>query len=68
MPDLADITLDFDTHERTRLALVLEAIGDRYDPAAVFTSEMQADAMLYGNLDPQQLAVYDELVEAGVLR
>ena len=67
MSELTPFTLDLDAHERTRLALVLEAIGDTYDPATVLADELGAHDLLYSDLDPQQQAVYEQLTAAGVL-
>jgi hypothetical protein len=47
--------------------LVLEAIGDNWDPVAVLAEENKACDMLYSNLDEEQHRIYDELVNAGVL-
>jgi hypothetical protein len=58
---------DLTAHEQIRVAAVLEAIGDRFDPIRVLEGEHEARALLYSNLDTEQLAVYDELVRAGVL-
>ena len=58
-----DLTLD----EARRRSAVLEAIGDDWDPVAVFAEEQQAYDMLYSDLDEEQQRIYDELVRAGVL-
>jgi hypothetical protein len=58
---------DLTCHEQTRLAAVLEALGDDFDPIRALEGEHEARALLYNNLDTEQLAVYDELVRAGVL-
>lgn len=58
-----DLTLD----EARRRSLVLEAIGDDWDPVAVLAEEDKAYEMLYANLDEEQQRVYDALVSAGVL-
>jgi Family of unknown function (DUF6400) len=58
---------DLTAHEQTRLAAVLEALGDDFDPIKILEGEHEARALLYNNLDAEQLAVYDELVRAGVL-
>jgi hypothetical protein len=58
-----DLTLD----EARRRSLVLEAIGDDWDPVAVLAEENRAYDMLYANLDAEQQRVYDKLVTAGVL-
>lgn len=59
--------LDLTAHEQTRVAAVLEAIGDVFNPVEILEGEHEARALLYNNLDTEQLAVYDELVRAGVL-
>lgn len=58
-----DLTLD----EARRRSAVLEAIGDEWDPIAVFAEEQRAEEMLYSNLDDEQQRIYDNLVRAGVL-
>jgi hypothetical protein len=58
-----DLTLD----EARRRTAVLEAIGDDWDPVAVFAEEEKAYEMLYSGLDAEQQRIYDELVSAGVL-
>jgi len=58
-----DLTLD----EVRRRSAVLEAIGDEWDPIAVFAEEQRAEEMLYSNLDDEQQRIYDNLVRAGVL-
>lgn len=54
-------------HEPLRLAAVLDASGDNWDPHAVRLGEEEAYRVLYSKLDPAQLALYEQLVEAGVL-
>jgi len=58
-----DLTLD----EARRRAAVLEAIGENWDPVAVFAEEERAYAMLYSGLDDEQQRLYNDLVAAGVL-
>jgi hypothetical protein len=58
---------DLTAHEQIRVAAVLEALGDSFDPIRVLEGEHEARALLYSDLDDNQLAVYDELVRAGVL-
>jgi hypothetical protein len=58
-----DLTLD----EVRRRAAVLEAIGENWDPVAVFAEEERAYAMLYSGLDDEQQRLYNDLVAAGVL-
>lgn len=55
------------THELTRVAAVLKAIGDTWDPAAVYTGETEAYRLLYSGLSAEQQAIYDELAAAGLL-
>jgi hypothetical protein len=55
---------DLTAHEQSRLAAVLEA--GAFDPVAILEGEREAQALLYSNLDAKQLAVYDQLVRAGV--
>lgn len=59
--------LDLHRHEQTRLAAVLQAVGDTVDPGQVLADEQAAHTALYADLDLQQQATYDELVAAGVL-
>lgn len=58
-----DLTLD----EARRRSAVLDAIGDEWDPTAVFAEEQRAEEMLYSGLDDEQQRIYDDLVRAGVL-
>ena len=58
-----DLTLD----EVRRRTAVLEAIGADWDPIRALADEEKAYAMLYSNLDAEQLRHYDNLVSAGVL-
>ncbi len=58
-----DLTLD----EARRRTAVLEAIGDEWDPLQVLAEEELAYRMLYSGLDDEQLRIYRELVDAGVL-
>lgn len=62
-----DFTVDLTSHETARLAAVLDAMGDTYDPDVVLENERSAHLMLYGGLDKDQQRVYDELVTAGIL-
>jgi hypothetical protein len=66
MPNL-DMAFDLTLDEARRRAAVLQAIGDDWDPVAVLAEEERAYDLLYADLDTAQQAVYDELVEAGVL-
>lgn len=58
---------DLTAHETTRLAAVLDALGDSYDPAEVAAGEDAAYLMLMADLDPWQITIRDELIAAGVL-
>jgi hypothetical protein len=58
---------DLDAHEAQRLAAVLDATGDLYDPSEVEARESLAWELLLSDLSPEQQAMYDELVAAGVL-
>jgi hypothetical protein len=58
---------DLRAHEAQRLALVLEAADDLYDPGAIEAREALAWELLLSDLSPEQQAIYDELVAAGVL-
>lgn len=62
-----DHIMDLDAHETTRLACVLDAIGDTYDPATVALDEARATRMLYSGLDPDQELILLQLRDAGVL-
>ena len=66
MADL-DFAYNLTLDEARRRAAVLEAIGDDWDPIAVLAEEEKAYDMLYGNLDPEQQRIYDELVSARIL-
>ncbi|MPZ65551.1 MAG: hypothetical protein GEU83_08545 [Pseudonocardiaceae bacterium] len=60
--------VDLTGHEHTSRRAAVLAAADDYDPAAALDAEQQqATAMLYSGLDEQQQAIYDELVDAGVL-
>jgi hypothetical protein len=59
--------IDLAIGEVTRRALVVEALGDTWDPAAALADETLAYRMLYAGLDADQQRVYDELVRAQVL-
>lgn len=62
-PFVMDLTHD----ELRRRALVVEALGDTWDPATALADETLAYQMLYSGLDADQQRVYDDLVRAGVL-
>ena len=54
MINLVPFTFDLTAHEGTRLAVVLDAVGPRWDPNEVYTGEAQAHRMLYASLDADQ--------------
>lgn len=58
--------LDLTGHELMRRALVAEAI-DPADEAEAEADEAKAWKLLYSDLDDSQQALYDMLVERGVL-
>lgn len=62
-----DFVFDLIAHETTRLAAVLDALGDSYDPVEVEAGEAAARRMLMSNLSHEQAAIRDELIAAGVL-
>lgn len=64
---MKDFVFDLTSYEAARLAAVLDAMGDGYEPDAVLANEMSARRMLYSGLDESQQRIYDELVIAGVL-
>jgi hypothetical protein len=64
---LVPFTINLTTHEGTRLAAVLDALGPHWNPVEVYTGENQAYHRLYADLDADQQATYDLLVAAGVL-
>lgn len=57
---------DLTAHEPRRIAAVLEA-SDDLDPAAVHADEVEAHRLLYSDLDDEQQAVYDMLIEEGLI-
>jgi hypothetical protein len=67
MATLIPFTINLTTHEGTRLAAVLDALGPLWDPTEIYTGEAQAHRMLYTHLDPEQQATYDALLAAGAL-
>jgi hypothetical protein len=58
---------DLNLDETRRRAVVLEAIGDDWDPVEVLAQEDRAYAMLYSDLDDDQQRIYNDLVAVGVL-
>ncbi|MGP4000148.1 DUF6400 family protein [Streptomyces sp. 8N706] len=59
--------LDLTLEEARRRAEVVAAMGDDWDPVAVMRAEEDAYRLLYSNLDAEQRATHQRLVEAGVL-
>lgn len=59
--------VDLTESEMQRRAVVVEALGAAWDPAAVLEGERQAHELLYSGLDADQQRIYDQLVAAGVL-
>jgi hypothetical protein len=57
--------IDLTAHELTRVAAVLSACD--FDLVEIDRSESEATRMLYSDLDDKQLAVLQQLVDAGVL-
>jgi Family of unknown function (DUF6400) len=64
---LLEVELDLGMHEAWRRMEVLRAFGPDWDPIAVMQGEEEAYGLLYSGLDQEQQAVYDRLVQAGVL-
>lgn len=64
-----EFTFEFelDSDEMRRRAEVVRALGDDWDPVAILDGEQAAYDLLYSGLDPQQQAIYQQLVHAGVL-
>ncbi|MFC0432848.1 DUF6400 family protein [Kutzneria buriramensis] len=62
-----DFFIDLEAEELRRRAEVIKAVGPDWDPAELLRGEMEAYRLLFSNLDPGQRAVYDQLVEAGVI-
>lgn len=67
MDTIVSFDVDLTAHEGIRLAAVLDAVGDRWDPVEVHAGEAEARRLLYANLDGDQQAQFDQLVAAGVL-
>jgi hypothetical protein len=62
-----EFAFDLSAHEMRRRAEVIKALGPDWDPIAVLQGESEAYALLYSGLDAQEQAVYQQLVDAGVL-
>ena len=67
MASLVPFHIDLASHEGSRLAAVLDAVGPDWDPVEIYHGEAEAARLLYGDLDPNQQATYDELIAAGAL-
>jgi hypothetical protein len=61
-----DFHIDLTGHELARRAFIAEAL-DPVDEAEAEADEAKAWKLLYGDLDEHQQAMYDMLVEQGVL-
>lgn len=59
--------IDLTRDEARRRAEVIAALGEEWDPVAVFEGEQDAYRLLYSGLDEEQTAIYRRLVAAGVL-
>lgn len=66
MADLTWFTFDLTAHEIRRLGAVLDATA-HWDPAAALTAETEAHTLLYSGLSAEQRAIYELLLEEGVL-
>jgi Family of unknown function (DUF6400) len=62
-----DFVFDLTEHETTRLAAVLDALGDSYDPAEVLAGEAEAWRLLMSDLSPEQQKIRQQLIDAGVI-
>jgi hypothetical protein len=62
-----EFTFDLSADEMRRRAEVIKALGPDWDPIAVLRGEAEAYDLLYSGLDADQQAVYQQLVDAGVL-
>ncbi len=65
--DLIEFSIDLTAHEIARQAEVRLALNDDFDEITALEDEQLAYRMLYSDLDAEQQAVYDNLVEHGVL-
>ncbi len=65
--DLHAFHIDLLDHEMRRVALVLDACGNAYDPVLVEAGERAAHHRLFSGLDFEQQIIYRQLVAAGVL-
>ncbi|SDY80573.1 hypothetical protein SAMN05421504_10718 [Amycolatopsis xylanica] len=62
-----EFSFDLTADELRRRAEVLKALGPDWDPVTALREEEAAYALLFSGLDAEQQAIYDDLVEAGVL-
>jgi hypothetical protein len=62
-----EFTFDLSADEMRRRAEVIKALGPEWDPIAVLQGEAEAYDLLYSELDADQQAVYQQLVDVGVL-
>jgi hypothetical protein len=67
MSDLTNVTFDLEGHELARLSAVLTAAADNLSLVTMHALECDARRMLYGGLDAEQRAIYQQLTEAGIL-
>ena len=67
MPDLVPFHIDLAGWEQERVATVLTGAGDLMDLHGMYWDEADATQRLYGGLDAEQRAVYQQLVDAGVM-
>lgn len=64
---LFTFAVDLTADEMRRRAEVIRALGPEWDPVAMLHEETAAYELLYAGLDVEQQAIYDDLVDAGVL-
>jgi hypothetical protein len=62
-----ELTFDLSADEMRRRAEVIKALGPEWDPIAVLQGEAEAYDLLYSELDADLQAVYQQLVDVGVL-
>jgi len=62
-----DFFIDLEREELRRRAEVIKAMGPEWDPAELLRGEQEAYRLLFSNLDAEQQAVYERLVEAGII-
>ena len=65
--DLIEFSIDLTAHEIARQAEVRLALNEDFDEIGALRDEQLAYRMLYADLDAEQQAIYDDLVEHGVL-